>query len=227
MIEAKQFLIGQLNYGTSNPQLQEKEVNPTLEIQEITPDENYDGLSKVIVNAMPDYWNTEKISSGKLQSYIKEMPLIDTSEITNFWDFFKDCNSLTEIPQIDTSKATSMYCMFYNCKNLKSIPLLDASNVTNISNMFFLNDSLAEFGGLKDLGKAFDPSVEEKYDKYQLNLAHCHKLTHDSLMNIINNLYDIASLGVNNQNLILCPTTLALLTDEEIAIATNKGWNVL
>lgn len=52
------------------------------------------------------------------------------------------------------------------------------------------------------------------------------KLTHDSLMNVINNLYDIKSKGVKTQTLQLGNRNKAKLTAEEIAIATNKGWNV-
>ena len=43
-------------------------------------------------------------------------------------------------------------------------------------------------------------------------------------MNAINDLYDIASAGVQPQKLVLGSTNLAKLTAEEIAIATNKGW---
>lgn len=48
----------------------------------------------------------------------------------------------------------------------------------------------------------------------------------ESLMNIINNLYDIATAGVQPQKLQLGSTNLAKLTDEEKVIATNKGWSL-
>ena len=37
---------------------------------------------------------------------------------------------LKEIPQIDTSNVTNMFYMFYNCRNIKEIPVLNTANVT-------------------------------------------------------------------------------------------------
>jgi hypothetical protein len=45
-------------------------------------------------------------------------------------------------------------------------------------------------------------------------------------MNVINNLYDIASAGIKTQRLVLGADNMAKLTADEIAIATNKGWTV-
>ena len=74
--------------------------------------------------------------------------------------------------------------------------------------------------------KAFLTSQSANYYAYTINLSECTLLTHDSLMNVINKLYDIATSGCNTQSLTLGSTNLAKLTAEEIAIATNKGWTV-
>lgn len=39
--------------GGGSPKLQTKTISPSTSSQNITPDSNYDGLSKVTVNAMP------------------------------------------------------------------------------------------------------------------------------------------------------------------------------
>jgi hypothetical protein len=43
-------------------------------------------------------------------------------------------------------------------------------------------------------------------------------------MNVINNLYDRATAGLSVLTLKLHANHLAMLTDDEKAIATNKGW---
>ena len=92
--------------------------------------------------------------------------------------------------------------------------------------MFFACYALTTLGGFQNLGMAYDTSKSANYTYYRLNLSTSPKLTHDSLMNVINGLYDIKSKGCNPQSLVLGSTNLAKLTAEEIAIATNKGWNV-
>ena len=174
---------------------------------------------------------------------IESVPLFDTSSVTTFQYTFTGCDKLTTIPQWDTSSAKSMYGMFSNCSSLETVPLLDCSKVTEITNIFERSYSmpqlvLANLGGFKDLGKAYTQK-SKNYSSYSLKLSFSGLITHDSLMNVINNLYDLnITYGVYDeegnpgdgvlytQQLILGTTNLAKLTEEEIAIATNKGWTV-
>lgn len=137
---------------------------------------------------------------------------------------FGGCLKLVSIPEIDTTKFT--FLSFNNCREITDLPLYNAENFTNCYNMFNQCYKLVNFGGLKNLGQAYDISQPENYQYYTLALNNSSALTHESLMNVINNLYDIASKGCNPQKLILGNTLLAKLTSEEIAIATNKGWTV-
>lgn len=181
---------------------------------------------------------------------IKILPQLDTSNGTDFGSMLKDCSALVMASQIDTSKGTNFNSMFYNCKNLPEIPQIDTSNGTDFGNMFYGSrlittipqldtgnaikvssmlsncTNVTTFGGLKDLGKSYLTSRAENYSDYTLTLSACTLLTYESLMNVINNLYDIASLGVKTQKLVLGSTNLAKLTAEEIAIATERGWSV-
>lgn len=184
---------------------------------------------------------------------LSSVPALDTSNVTDMGGMFSGCHSLVEIPTLDTSKGKFLAAMFAGCSSLKQIPLLntksctningmfegctsletvpilDASNVGDISKIFKDCPSLVMLGGLKNLGMSYSSAyyIHENKREYTLDLSYSPLLTHDSLMNIINNLYDIKSKGVKPQTLQLGDTNKAKLTAEEIAIATNKGWNVI
>ena len=157
---------------------------------------------------------------------LQEIPLLDTSNVWNMQSFASGCKSLTSFPQIDTSKVTGMNNMLRICDKLVTVPQLNAQLVTSVSYILYLTPNLQDFGGLLNLGQAYSTSQSANYSSYNLILSVCPKLTHESLMNVINGLYDIKTKGCNPQGLALGATNLAKLTSEEIAIATEKGWNV-
>ena len=321
--------------------LQEKETTPTKEKQQIIADQQYDGLSKVVVNAIPDeyiipngdiniiengtydvtdktnaivnipekklgskiitengiykasddnldgYSEVEVATSGvdindyyvtdtalsSIKMYIKKIPYIilssganffsgyanlieieelnteninggciftfenctnlqklpdniDTSNVTSIQGMFARCRSLIKIPNMNTSNVTSMRSAFTTCTALKEIPKLNAEKVINVVSILQSCTELIDFGGLENYGQAFETTKSENYYDYTLDLSTCTKLTHDSLMNVINNLYDIKTKGCNPQSLVLGSTNLSKLSSEEVAIATNKGFNV-
>ena len=211
----------------------------------------FDGCTNLTTIPQLDTSNVTDV--GQMFRYctnLRTIPQLDTSNVTNMGQMFYGCINLTTIPQLDTSNVTSMSYMFGSCTNLTTIPQLDTSNVTNMSYMFdscinlitisqlngekltvvagtFSNcKSLENFNGIINLGQAYLTTQSANYSSYKLNLSYSNKLTQDSLMNVINNLYDIKTKGVKPQQLVLGSANLAKLTAEEVAIATNKGWTV-
>lgn len=122
---------------------------------------------------------------------------------------------------INTSYTTNMEGMFFGCKNLTTVPLIDTSSVTNVQYMFSGCTKLTHVGGLTNFGK--NPNLLYPAAMFQ----DCNNLTHDSIMNIINNLYDRATAGYSVVTLPLGSTNLGRISNDEIAIATNKGWTVV
>lgn len=155
---------------------------------------------------------------------LREFPLLDTSNVTNMRYLVRDCKELDTIPQLNTSNVTDAQYMFEGCNGLKSVPLLDFGKVSQIGYLFGATSisRLTDLGGFKDLGKgALSISGTTSFF-----LSSCSNLTHESLMNVINNLYDRKTAGYRTLSLKFGSTNLAKLTDEEKAIATNKGWTL-
>lgn len=164
---------------------------------------------------------------------------IDTSKVKSFSYMFAGCSKLTEIDisNLNTNSLTSVQKMFGANSSYQSslitISSINADKVTDVVECFQgSHKSLLNFGGFINLGKAFTQK-SNNYTYYKLNLSTCTSLTHDSLMNVINNLYDL-NLSYNTanggtlytQSLQLGSTNLAKLTDEEKAIAQAKGFSL-
>ena len=157
---------------------------------------------------------------------LESVPLFDTSSVTNFSYAFGDCKSLKTLPQLNTSNATAVQNMFGGCQALTSIPELDFGKVIDGPvSIYAYGNTAPSLGGFKDIGKAYLTTQSANNYSYTINIPNSN-LTHDSLMNVINKIYDIATKGCNAQQLIIGSTNVAKLTAEEIAIATNKGWTV-
>ena len=153
-------------------------------------------------------------------------PDLNTTNVANMTSMFNNCSSLETIPLLNTSKVTSSYGMFSNCSSLTTIPKLDFGKVSTIANILSSARNVENLGGFENLGAAYLTTASANYSYYRLDLTSCSKLTHESLMNVINNLYDIKTKGCKVQSLRLGATNLAKLSEDEIAIAQNKGWNV-
>lgn len=157
---------------------------------------------------------------------LKSIPAVDTGSVTDFSSAFLNCISLESIPALNTSDATFISAIFSGCSSLKTIEELNWEKANNISSAFTNCTSLINLGGFKNLGQNYSTSSSANTNALTLNISASNNLTHDSLMNVINKVYDIATKGVTTQKIIIGSTNIAKLTAEEIAIATNKGWSI-
>ena len=136
------------------------------------------------------------------------VPQLNTSKVTNMSDTFESCKKLTTIPLLDTSKVTNMYYMFNNCPALTTVPALNADKVTNMNGMFRNCTNLKSIL-MTNIGVNLDISASTKFER-------------SDLLVILNNLKTVTS----SKTLTMGATNLAKLTDEDKAIATNKGWTL-
>ena len=161
---------------------------------------------------------------------LKTMPQLDTIKVIDMYNMFSNCYSLIAIPQLNTSNVTDMRSMFFNSYSLIAIPQLDTSNVTDMYNMFYGCQSLSNLGGFLNLGQAYLISQSANYNNYTLDLSHAKVLTEQSIINVLNNLYDIKTKGCQSQKVVLGSDNLAKLTSEEgqtsLSNAQAKGWTI-
>ena len=179
----------------------------------------YDDCNSLVRVPMMNFSNVKKMEFTFQYCYkLVSIPQFDTSNVRTFYNCFNYCNSLVTIPELNFSSATNVSSMFVGCDTLRSIPLLDFGKVTDITSLFGWSDikTLTDLGGFKNLKTNFTNG-----------LNHLPNLTIQSLMNVINNLYDFRANGESTtRTLQLGATNLNKLTDDQKAVATNKGWSL-
>lgn len=186
---------------------------------------------KCTMDKIPNVTNMDQVTDATnmfMGTTVAEIPKLNTPNLINANGMFRNCKGFTTVPSFDTSKCTNLSFLFYGDEDLTSLPAFNADSCQNIKVILYLCSNLVNFGGLINLGKAYDATKGEKYKDYEFDLTatYSSNLSHDSLMNIINGLYDLTSINVPVQSLKLNAGLRAKLTDEEVAIATNKGWVV-
>ena len=151
---------------------------------------------------------------------------------------FYNCYNLKSVPYIDTSNTTNVHSMFFGCcergvdnltdpfanaplSYIEDIPLLDFGNVINAGELFNRTYGPVKIAGFRDFGK--QPNLTTSGAN---NEPYFHNLNLDrtSVINLFNNLYDRNAAGYSALPLKLAVKIADKLFDEDIAIATNKGW---
>ena len=113
-----------------------------------------------------------------------------------------------EFDSIVDKPSINMNFAFQNNKYIEEIPTLDATNVINLS---------TAFRGATGILKIHLTNISVNID-----ISSCTKMTAESLLEVLNNLATVTS----TMTCTLGATNLAKLTDEDKAIATNKGWTL-
>lgn len=201
---------------------------------------NYVDDIKLVYFPLVDTSNVTNMASAFYNcKSLQTIPLIDTSSVTTISNAFYGCVALQTIPAIDTSNVTDMFMLFGDCKSLQTIPSINTSNVTTVDYMFvgctaleslpllnFSNvETTSEFLSYSWDNSMMISNLEGFVDLHvNLDVSNCSQLTAESILNVINQAADLSETG--SATLTLGTTNISKLTEEQIAIATAKGWTL-
>lgn len=175
-----------------------------------------------------------------------DFSFLDFKKINNIKGMLYNCQGLKNIDVSgwDVSNIDDMSELFYNCQNLQSLDLSSWSLKENV-HIGYMFDNCT---GLRELDMStWDYSktqgnlyfgwhpeltnINFGYNyKGELGLYQCEVLSVDSLLSIFNGLYDFTGNGETpdewESKVILSYPSNELLSDEQRAIATDKGWRI-
>ncbi len=180
------------------------------------------------LKALPEFNTINGKNFGYMFNYCQNMQ--NDKEITynvgkagNFSFMFNECRSMRVAPIMNTYNGRAFAYMFAGCTSLVTIPNLYLTNT--VEQYYDENNTQTyacffnTFAGCVNL----ENITIQGYINHNINFKDCAKLTHDSLMSIINALCHYSS-STTSHECELGSINLAKLTDEEKAIATNKNW---
>ena len=160
----------------------------------------------------------------------------NTSNVTDMSSMFYYCNGLTELDlsSFDTSKVTDMSSMFGMCSSLikvdGSISFKSYSSSTMNYNYLFAYNQLANLVKItyKDIG--YHPNATQFNTSYCLYWGNNTNDVPDAKQSVIDSLitysFDRATNGYSTCTVTLSSKTKGLLTEDEIAQITAKGFTI-
>jgi surface protein len=151
----------------------------------------------------------------------------DVSSVTTMQNAFRGIGIQTlDVSSWDVSSVTSMNSMFRWCSQLQTLDVSnwDVSGVTDMFNMFSECSQLQTLIGNSTIEDVIANNISALNGlKVALSLIYTI-LNRASLRALINGLADLT--GQTAQTLTLGAKLIAKLTEEDIAIATNKNWTI-
>ena len=153
---------------------------------------------------------------GDLVEYMAERGLeIDLAGVGSRQYTFSHCYYITRVGVVDVADSSNCNELFASSNALVTIDKLILSENNKFYNLFYQCTALENV------------IVEGVIGQNGFSVIHSTKLTHDSLMSIINALKDYsADTSGTTWTVTLGSTNMAKLTEEELQIAYDKGWNV-
>ena len=185
----------------------ELEVTPSTVQKVIEPEENYNAITRVTVEAVTSSIDPN-ITPENIKSGVSILGVNGTYNGDNINDYISlpegetaitIAGCIKQIPQLDTSAVTSMSSMFSTCTSLTTIPLLNTSKVTSMSSMFFNCISLTtipqlDTSAVTSMNNMFSnctslttiPQLDtSKVTGMSSMFYNCKSLSNDSLNNIL------------------------------------------
>ena len=124
-------------------------------------------------------------------------------------------SKITRVGTVDVTSLTNATYVFYAARSLVTIEKLIFAETNVFSNTWFQNSPK-----ITNIN-----AIEGTIASNGFNVSYCPELTHDSLMRIINVLKDYSGSGTT-YTITFGSANIAKLTEAEIAIANNKGWDI-
>ena len=123
---------------------------------------------------------------------------------------FVSCKSLQSVPSLKTPKTSDFSDVFNGCIALVSVSYMDIRSC--------LTSLYSAFNNASNVKSAFLFGL-----KVDVGFHYCIKLSKESVLYLFENAQSVSS----TKKITLHADTFALLSDEEIAIATEKGFSVV
>lgn len=219
---------------------QRKQLYDYLAIKGITSITETDSLTTLVSKVIFIDDGISEVRNGhelfKSNNTLKELPAyLEFRSFTSMYKMCYGCTALTYVRQLETDNVTDMMWVFYGCSSLQKIDGLITSGIKSASEMFHGCSSLHTISHPLDFS-----NVESQIDttfttcrnlqnvrfsgtiNVDIYMNGCPKLTVDSLLSLLNALAD----GVTDKTCKIGSTNLAKLTEEQKAIATDKGWTL-
>lgn len=213
-------------------------------------DENVSALKEMIDYSyeLAKGWNPDGSTYNLFASKTNLVffPIVETKNCTKFSGACSGCSSLLFVPSLDLSNATTLLTAFSNDSQLNYVGNLKTPKCTSFLNIFSGCNSLIRIEGLDLQGLAYNEvtfgssanlryiilyNIGKSYNDYKLTSAIAWGIgSEENRQSLIDSLitysYDRASNGMSTATIQLSATTKALLTEEEIAQITNKGFTI-